>query len=98
MKKPVKVFKTASGYERVISILEKRIEELEGNPFNYDELNSVIAKNKMLKDQVTHYRSERAELTTALIEVLNIKDLDLAKSIAREAIKHVHSFEGSVLQ
>lgn len=49
------------------------------------ELNSTLSDNR------THFQCERAELATALIEISNCKELEIAQEVARIALKQVNT-------
>jgi predicted RNase H-like nuclease (RuvC/YqgF family) len=56
-----------------------------------DLSNRLKCLNSTLSDNRVHFQSERAELTTALVEISNCKDLELVKEIARIALSQVNT-------
>lgn len=55
------------------------------------EVGKLKELNSTLSDNRTHFQCERAELATALLEISNCKELEIAQEVARIALKQVNT-------
>lgn len=86
-------------YRNQVELRDKTIEsqreelfELKHKFYSVDDENSKLdCLWKLNKDAATHYRCERAEAITALVEISNTQDF-AAKTVAQKALKNFHIF------
>lgn len=79
--------------------LEKKVALFNRNWVNALDENVSLSKdvtflsdlNSTLSDNRTHFQCERAELATALLEIVNCKELEIAQEVARIALKQVNT-------
>jgi chromosome segregation ATPase len=59
----------------------------------YSELviSNLNNQTRIALEEKNKFKRERAELTVALVEIINCTEEELTQKIAKEAIKHIHS-------
>jgi hypothetical protein len=59
----------------------------------YSELviSNLNNQTRIALEEKDKFKRERAESTVALVEIINCDSFEIAKEIAKEAIKHIHS-------
>jgi chromosome segregation ATPase len=68
--------------------LNLRTDELGYSELAISSLNNEIC---IVSEERASFKRERAELTLALVEIINCTELEIVKEIAKEAIKRIHS-------
>ncbi len=66
---------------------------LRTDELGYSELviSNLNNQTRIALEEKNNFKRERAELTVALVEIINCDSFEIAKETAKEAIKHIHS-------
>lgn len=68
--------------------LDDKTDELGYSELVISNLNN---QTRIALEEKNNFKRERAELTLALVEIINCTELEIVKKTAKEAIKHIHS-------